>query len=112
MIEIGHENRSPCIVCDLYQCDTCKGAFTRILFSTRLMTVTGKLLRLFGARLVTVTGKFRLPIAVDCLSQFTNRQSEFSSHSHESSAEKSQCKQTFRMVANLWSEYRDGKIYL
>ena len=48
----------------------------------------------FSARLMTVTGKFRSPIGR--LTQSTNSQSEFSSHSYESRAEKAQYKRTSR----------------
>ena len=40
-----------------------------------------------------VTEKFLLPI--DRLSQLTNGQSEYSSHSHETRTKKAQCKRTF-----------------
>ena len=53
--------------------------------STSTATFT---LRLFSARLMTVTGKFQLPIGR--ISQSNNRQSEFSSHIHESRTKKSQ----------------------
>jgi len=43
------------------------------------------ILKLFSVRLMTVTGKLRLSIGR--LSQSTNKRSEFSSHSHESSTE-------------------------
>ena len=47
----------------------------------------------FCGRLMTVTGKFQF--STGRLAQSTNRQSEFSSHSHESPTKKSQCKRTF-----------------
>ena len=48
----------------------------------------------FSARLMTVTGKFRLPIG-----HSTNRQSKFSSHSHESRSKKSQCKRILKDIS-------------
>ena len=64
---------------------------------------------LFSARLMAVTGKFRLPIRR--LSKSTNRQSYFSSHSHESRAKKAwylrMCRKMFILtyISNWWLWY-------
>ena len=60
------------------------------------ISLQARLHTLFSARLMTVTGKFQSPIGR--LTQSTNRQSEFSSHSHELRTKKAQCKRALRSL--------------
>ena len=70
-----------------------KGAFALELFSARLLTEAGKFGLPIGGQVSDLTNRSRLHLGQ--LTHLTNRQSKFSSLSHESRAKKSQCKRTW-----------------